>query len=310
MDLKTIIYFKKVAELQHVTKAAQELYISQAQLSRIIADLEAELGVPLFDRAKRGISLNSCGQLYYQYVLKILNLIEEGQRSVLEEYSRKQAQLIIATNAGAYMPTLISLVRQKDPGMRIKQYSLPKKKLISLLHEEVVSFGVLCPPVENDAFESITLLKERAVIIYPQGHWLENHKKISLSALSKEPMIGVSRGYGARDATEIMYRTHSFTPNFIIETGDSSTMARYVTAGLGISVVPKSLFIQEDYFKDHYVEFEEDIYGTLELVWNRNHKFSQSEQLFYDTALDYFRELAESIFEPAYSLAPSAKDIN
>ena len=107
-----------------------------------------------------------------------------------------------------------------------------------------------------------------------------------------------------------MYRTHSFTPNFIIETGDSSTMARYVTAGLGISVVPKSLFIQEDYFKDHYVEFEEDIYGTLELVWNRNHKFSQSEQLFYDTALDYFRELAESIFEPAYSLAPSAKDIN
>lgn len=106
LDMNMILSFKKVAELQHVSKAAEELYISQAHLSRIIAALEKEIGAPLFDRSGRGITLNACGKLYYDYVLRILALLDESIKNVREEHLRSQIQLIVSTNVGAYLPDL------------------------------------------------------------------------------------------------------------------------------------------------------------------------------------------------------------
>ena len=294
MDLRSMICFKKVAELQHMTKAAHELYISQAHLSRIISELEDELGVRLFDRAKRGIKLNSCGQIYYQYVLKILNLIEESRRSVQEEQSRKQAQLIVATNAGAYMPGLINLWMHTAPNLRIKQYSVQREQLISMLYEEIISFAIVCPPIEDIRFENTFLRKEPAVIIYPKGHWLEGYKKISIHALKDESFVGVSLGYGARDSVEILYKKYNFSPNFIIETGDTAMVEQYVSAGLGVAVVPLSLIQQEEWFQDHYVEPEEELYGILSLAWNKDRVLSHNDQAFCQTTVEYFKSLAHN----------------
>ena len=61
MDLHSLLYFKKVAELQHLTRAAEELRVAQPSLSRTIASLEADLGVKLFDRVGKGIVLNPGG---------------------------------------------------------------------------------------------------------------------------------------------------------------------------------------------------------------------------------------------------------
>jgi hypothetical protein len=67
ISLKMLQYFKKVAETQHITNASKELYISQPQLTRVIAELERELGVTLFDREGKGIRLNPCGEAFYRY---------------------------------------------------------------------------------------------------------------------------------------------------------------------------------------------------------------------------------------------------
>ena len=61
MELRHLIYFKKVAELQHITKAADELLIAQPALSKVIRQLEEELNAPLFDRKGKNIILNANG---------------------------------------------------------------------------------------------------------------------------------------------------------------------------------------------------------------------------------------------------------
>ena len=68
MEWHQLEYFKVVAQMQHVTHAAEELSISQPALSRSIAKLEEELGFPLFDRSGKGIVLNRYGQIFLQYV--------------------------------------------------------------------------------------------------------------------------------------------------------------------------------------------------------------------------------------------------
>ena len=78
-------YFKAVAELQHMTKAAQVLSLSQPALSRSIAKLEEELGVPLFERKGKTLRLNRYGKLFLKSVDRATQAIEEGKQLILDQ---------------------------------------------------------------------------------------------------------------------------------------------------------------------------------------------------------------------------------
>ena len=67
MELKQLSFFKRTAELEHMSRAAEELLVSQPYLSKTISDLEGELGAPLFDHKGRNIVLNYCGKAFYAH---------------------------------------------------------------------------------------------------------------------------------------------------------------------------------------------------------------------------------------------------
>lgn len=295
MDIKTISCFKKVAELEHMSRAAEELYISQAHLSRIIKALETEIGVPLFDRIGRGIKLNQCGKLYYEYVLKIFSLLDESVRAVRDESVRRQAQLIIGTNVGAYIPDLLYEMQKKRPQMRVMQYSMNSKNLVKYSLNERSDFNLICPPSNNINLISIPIHKEPAVIIYPKGHWLKDRKKVYLHELEEENFVGVNRGYGARDSVEIMYEQYHFKPNFVMETADTSMVKAYVSRNFGIAVVPKTIMLTDPYYKDHYCEFEEDIYGILALEWRKDKKLTEDDIFFCNAVLEHFHNIGKLV---------------
>ena len=77
MEIQQLQYFKTVAQLQHMTRAAEKLSISQPALSKSISNIEKELGIPLFDRQGRSIFLNRYGQLFLESVEVILTEYEK-----------------------------------------------------------------------------------------------------------------------------------------------------------------------------------------------------------------------------------------
>lgn len=78
MNLQQLYYFRKLAEVQHYTKAAKALYITQPSLSDSIASLEHELSVSLFQKKGRGVQLTKYGQEFYEYVNQALGILEHG----------------------------------------------------------------------------------------------------------------------------------------------------------------------------------------------------------------------------------------
>lgn len=294
MELKQLIYFKRVAELEHITKASEELFVSESHLSRIISGLEGELGVELFDRSGRGIKLNPCGITLYNNVLNIMNSVDEAIKQVKASYQKQRSQLTVITNVSAYFPSLLKKLAKTAPDLILRQYSAPRNDLIRKLREGGVDFAICCPPIADELeFSSIILHTEPAVVIYPKNHWLEGYKTVSLKMLKEEAFISVAQGYGSRDAVEISYYSTGIVPNFIIETGDTSLVYRYVYEGLGIALVPKSMTKQEDYFKDHYVDIEEPASGTIAISWKRNKVFNEFESIFYNITLEYFNDLTK-----------------
>ena len=94
MTLKSLEYFKKLAELQHFTKAANELHISQPSLSYAISELEKDLGVPLYDRKDKKITLNYYGEAFLSYVNQSLSILDEGLNFVKHIISNPKSKNI------------------------------------------------------------------------------------------------------------------------------------------------------------------------------------------------------------------------
>ena len=290
MDSKYFYYFKRVAEAEHITKAAQDLYVSQAHLSRIINAIESEVGVPLFDRQGRGITLNESGKVFYKYAVRMMALYQEACSRARETHSDELFQVTLGTNAGAYLPPIITHMSAELPEIKIKQSSGPRKSLLSMVHTGNASFIITCPPVYEIGLKTEVLFDETPVVIYPDRHWLNGKKTVSLMELESEPFVGVSRGYGARDGVDDLLQKHGVNPVFAVETGDSTQVFTYVKAGLGIALSPKSLVVSDPFFSLHYAALEENTHCYLGLTWNENHRFSEYDEALYKRIVAHFRQ--------------------
>lgn len=82
MELLQMSAFVSLAQTQHMPLTAQELNTTQSHISKLVASLEAELGVKLFDRVGRGIVLNEHGKLFYEYASGALRLMRDGQSAL------------------------------------------------------------------------------------------------------------------------------------------------------------------------------------------------------------------------------------
>ena len=168
MEFRHLICFKRVAELEHMTRAADELYMSQSHLSHVISELEDELGVKLFDREGRGIRLNPCGREFYNDVSELFTQYDDACRRVRASYLRQTTQLTLVTNVSTYMPGLIKATQKAMPAVGVQQYSAPRRRVVRMLLAGEADYAICCPIITDEPDLESTLLRvEHGVIIYP-----------------------------------------------------------------------------------------------------------------------------------------------
>ncbi|MBO5556957.1 MAG: LysR family transcriptional regulator [Oscillospiraceae bacterium] len=290
-DVKSLICFKKVAEMEHMTRAAHALYISQAQLSRIIQDLEAEFDVKFFDRVGKGIKLNNCGRYFYNYVTQMYDLTTKTQRKVREIYLHEQTQLTVASNSSSFLIEAMRAFHGKLPEVKYRQITVTRRKCLSLLKEGVVDVSLCIPMLEDAEITGLFLRQEPAIVIYPEGHWLQGREKVSLRELTGEQLIGQTPGYAVREATDRAFKRYGYSPEYSVEGSEIFFVSRMVANNLGIAFVPYSLFSQDDFFGTHYAVLEEPVFGSVGISWRKDKQLSETAKLFVDILTEFFAGL-------------------
>ena len=290
MDDKALVCFRKVAELEHITKAASELFMSQSQLSRIIGEVEHELGAPLFDRSGRGIKLNEAGRVFYQYVLKIFIDYEEAREAVRNADQRRMFQISLGTNVGSYTLDLLSSLAKQLPGLSIRDAAAPRNALLAMLRDGRIDFAITSPPLHDIAINTQIVFNDLPAVIYPPGHWLAGRTRVSLDEIAGEPFVGVPQGYGARDAMTSYYQEKGITPHFAVETANTHMVEMYVEKGLGIALIPKSFALQSPYSQAHWLDLEEEVPCPIGISWVSDKILSDQQQQFLDFTSDFLRD--------------------
>ena len=289
MDLKQLTFFKRTAELEHMSKAAEELMVSQPYLSKTISDLEGELGVPLFDHRGRNIVLNYCGKAFYAHVVNIFNELEDAKKEVQNISLSQQSTIRVATNISQYMPGLLDLVTSGEEGISIHQLSAPRRDIIRMLRSAEVDFALCSPPLEEDVeFETLPMRYEKAVVIYPEGHWLEGCREVEMSALSDETFVSVAKGYGAREAFDAAFAVCGVPAKMAIETTDTPSVFEYVKRGLGIAAVPLTTVLRDETFRHRFTPLAHNIGGEIALSWRQRQFMGAAGQSFIQSSVAYF----------------------
>src|SRR5579875_959834 len=130
MDLLQLRYFQTVARHEHMTQAAQKLYISQSSLSKTIAHLERELGVTLFDRQGRQIRLNQYGKVFLRRVEQAFAALEDGRRELVDLIEQERERVVLASMSVYLLPGLLQAFREHHPGISIRLFSNPRQEIL------------------------------------------------------------------------------------------------------------------------------------------------------------------------------------
>lgn len=290
MEFRQLIFFKKAAELEHMTRAAEELGTSQPFLSKTISDLEEELGIPLFDHVGRSIRLNQYGKLFYRKVCRGLQEIEDGKRELQDLYVESEMQVRIVTNSSLYMPEILSRFRKYYPHIQLSQLSARRYRIIKMLQNDEVDFAICSPALmEDENFENKILIHETCNIIYPRGHWLSGKESITLQELKQEEFITATPGFAIRDQSDLFFKEVGVTPKYVIQSTDTYNIPEYVNQGLGIAFTPRSFLRRHKGAEMQNIDITfPKCEGDVTLTWKKDRYLNQSCQIFRDFIMKYF----------------------
>ena len=305
MEMKHLIFFKTVAELEHMTKAAKQLDVAQPFISKTITELETELGVPLFDHVGRRLRRNSLGKLFYTRVQAIFFELHDAKKELADLAKKREHSVSIITNASLYKCGLLSQLKKQIPDIDFHQTSARRDSLIQQLCTEEIDFAICAPLIpENDQISTISLIEETCPIIYPPGHWLDRHDTITLRELENEDFITALPGYGIRELADRFFSSTSIHPRLIIETSDTSSIPNYIKNGLGIAFSPLSPLLKDPLYQNGYLRYIEvsdpPCITTIGLSWKKNRYLTHADKQFLEFTLAYFAGTNPQIYKNKY----------
>lgn len=287
MDLLQLQYFQKVAQLRHLTRAAEELHITQPALSQTIARLEKDLGVSLFERQGRQIRLNQYGKAFLKKVEIALNALEEGKREISDMAGLERGIISIDSTSLPYFPEAIKTFRSSFPEVhfRISQVSTKEMKE-QLLENGQIDLCISCSPIKRKGIYNLPILTEEILLAVPFTHRLANRQNIKLAEVAAEPFMNFRKGHSFRDATDEYCKQAGFTPNIVYETDELQTMKQLIQSGVGIAFWLESLIETENPFHPLRIE-EPDCLRTYYLSWSESHYLSVASRTFRDWLIQH-----------------------
>src|SRR5215218_6786965 len=184
MDLLQLRYFQAVARREHVSRAAEELRVSQPSLSRSVARLEAELGVPLFDRDGRRVRLNRLGAAFLRRVDRALRELDDARREVADAAGLDDGTVAVAVETLLVLTDVLAAFRAEHPGVRFRLLQSPARTMVRQLGRGEVDLCLASQPLEGPSLRTMAVLTEEVLLAVPREHPLAQRKRVGVAALA------------------------------------------------------------------------------------------------------------------------------
>lgn len=285
MTLKQLEYFLAIAETGSMTRAANNLCISQPPLSLQLKSLEEELGVQLFVRDKKCMVITRKGMQFQKKAREILNLVEETVKELQSCDAPPHIEIRIGTVASIcnrVLPDKIVLLKKRFPHLSFDVYEGSSTSIIQQLAEGTVDFGIIREPFNTALYHTRPIRDLKlgedgadyfATIAYASFYDDPEAPSVDLSSLKDKPLIAHRRYCGLLISS---CRQRGFTPNIICQNDNIHSSLSWASSGIGIAIAPYTSAIQST---DPKLLIKRIVNPTIIskafLVWNMNSVLSE-----------------------------------
>mgnify|MGYP005805989247 CR=1 FL=1 len=231
--------FSEVARHLSFAKAAQVLHLTPPAVTMQIKELEGHVGLPLFDRSGRTVTLTTPGEYMLVYARRMLATLKDAEDAAarLQQVEVGTLTIGMVSTAKYFLPRLLAQFREEHEGVEIRLVEGNRGELVQMLQANDVDVAVMGRPPREMATRTEPFAAHPHVFIAPVGHPLlaEEGGPLTVDALRPYGFIVREEGSGTRAALEKFLEQSRLEPRVIMEMGSNETIKQAVMAGMGIS---------------------------------------------------------------------------
>lgn len=295
MTLRHMRIFVSVFRHSSVTRAADELHLTQPSVSISIRELEQYYGLRLFERYGRRIVPTEEGKMFYDYALHIISLFDEMETRV-RSWDR-QGVLRVGTSitiGNRILPELAVRCREKLPGLRLEAKICNSGEVEASILENRVDLGLIETSPASADLTAAPFMGDVLQAVAPHGHPLAGKKDVALAVLAGYPLLMRERGSAGRDILEAAFALRGIQVNPLWESASTQAIVQGVANGLGLAVLPEPL-VRRDIAEGAVapVWLRHPTRRTFHILYHKNKYLSGNLKAFIAICREYGAEQAE-----------------
>ena len=233
-------YFLAVVDNGNFSRAAQQVNVAQPTLSVGITKLETELGVPLFERSSRRVSLTDAGTRLLEYARRIEGDFNEAERSVGDAKTQPIFRLGVLTTIPTQMiTTALKRALEIEPESRVEIFEGNERDISNLLSRGRIDAALTLVNRGGQRFNEVPLFEEGYAIAMPASHPLAGQAIISAEDVADNVMI-VRRSCDVLSEVSKHFLDRGIRPFFAFRSNNDDRVLGLIAAGLGVTVLPES----------------------------------------------------------------------
>lgn len=242
MEFRQIRYFLEIAATEHLTQAAQNLFVTQSTLSHGLRQLEQELGVDLFDRLGRGLKLSQAGAEFRVYATRALKEVEAGRMALADLGDLQAGKLTVGafpTFLNTVVPAAVAAFSKAYPKVAVEVRDLRAGPIEEQLLRGELDLGIAFHPTEHEEIETEPLFDERMLLVVGPAHPLAGRRSLPMGRLSGVPLALLSRNFATRRLIDDSLRQAGVAPIVRVEMESVEALLRVCRFGDLASIVPE-----------------------------------------------------------------------
>jgi DNA-binding transcriptional LysR family regulator len=249
VDFKQFQYFIAVAEELHVGNAADRLHIAQPALSQQIRRLEAQLGVELFTREKRRLTLTAAGTVFLEEarlaVQQANTAIDVARRSQNGEVGRVRIGYVDSAMFGASARRMLAQFKSAYPDVELVLHAFNVVDQFRHIRDEHLDAALVRGPlpISQDTIRADLIAQEELLVCVPAGHEVASHAEVAAEDLASERFIMPldPLGVGLAAQISLIGQRAGFVPKVYQYAEQTALITCLVASGFGVAILPASL---------------------------------------------------------------------
>jgi DNA-binding transcriptional LysR family regulator len=241
LDLTTLNLVLAIEQTRSITRGAQQEHLALAAASKRVSDLEARLGVQLFERRSRGVEPTEACRALVRHIRSLHASLHALESEVVEFARGIKGHLRIAANSGAIaecLPADLVAFSQGHPQIRISLEDLTSAEVQAAVAEGRADAGVFTAPLLDSRLQTWSYASGRLAVLVPKRHALAEQDSVRFADLLDYDLIGLHAGASAQEMMRQQAQALGRTLNARIQVRGFDAIAQLVEAGLGVAVLP------------------------------------------------------------------------